>query len=440
MHILYWVVSALLLLIFLYFLFMRNPFKRPFLTESDWTHHTVPWWQLYYSSKYLFPVKRDRRGEMVAEIFKRNMAPDPVGPALMDPETLTIHAAGDLMCRRDLVGAGGAGLWDYVGKEFLAADLCIGNFEFAVNPDWVIEKIIRYSVPSDQAFPLLEDKRFGRFHAVSIGNNHINDSLRGGIVSTCNFLDSVGVIYSGANRTAQEQDNFPIIERNGVKIALLSYTFSTNGVPVDAGFEFGVNLVRFNALKDSDYDPSLIHRHIKLAKERGADFIISSHHWGVEFEYYPPKRITERAHDLLDAGIDLIIGHHPHILNPVERYKTNDGREAIVLYSLGNVTTYALITSRQRMGSLALLTLESGIDSAGKKVVRINDIALQPIYHCLERKDGTLHNRLIPVYAAAQSILKGENLYELSGHNKKIILKLYREHQRYFVQDGISYL
>jgi poly-gamma-glutamate synthesis protein (capsule biosynthesis protein) len=419
---------------------MSNPFKRPFLTESDWTHHKAPFWQIYYGSKYLFPVKRDRRHEHVREIFEKNMAPSTASPKLLNSSTFTIHAAGDLMCRSDLVGEGGKKLWDYVGKEFFSGDLCIGNFEFAVNPDVLIEKIIRYSVPAERAFPLLEDKRFGRMHAVSVANNHVNDSYRGGIISTCNFLDSVGVIHSGANRTPQEQDHFPIIERNGAKIALLSYTFSTNGIPLDPGYEYGVNLVRFNALNDSDYDPSLIYRHIKLAKERGADFIISSHHWGVEFEYFPPKRLIDRAHDLMDAGIDLIIGHHPHILNPVERYRTRDGREAVALYSLGNFTTYALITSKQRMGSLAFLTLECGTGASGNKMVRVNDIALKPIYHCLERSGGMLKNRVIPVYDAAQSFLKGDNRFELNDYFNRIILNLYKEHQRHFVQKGIRYL
>lgn len=440
MYIVLWIISAILLVVLLYFLFMSNPLKRPFLTESDWAHHLAPFWQIYYSSKYFFPVKRDRRGEGVVSLFQKNMAQDPSSSALLDHQTFTLHAAGDLMCRRDLVGEGGARLWDYVGKEFFSGDFCIGNFEFAVNPNVLIEKTIRYSVPPQRAWPLLEDKRFGRFDAVSIANNHINDSLRDGIISTCDFLDSAGVIHSGAARTPEEQDNFPVIEQNGVKIALLSYTFSTNGVPLEPGHEYGVNLVRFNALKDRDYDPSLIHRHIKLAKERGADFIISFHHWGVEFEYYPPKRLITRAHDLLDAGIDLIIGHHPHILNPVERYRTSDGREAVVLYSLGDVTTYALITSKQRMGSLAYITLESGIDVSGKERVRIKDISLKPIYHCIEHTKGILTNRLIPIYDAARALLQGENRYGLSSRYQRKVLGLYKEHQRYFVQEGITYL
>ncbi|MBN1604072.1 MAG: CapA family protein [Chitinispirillaceae bacterium] len=440
MYIVLWVISAILLIILLYYLFMSNPFKRPMLTESDWTHHFSPFWQIYYASKYLYPVKRDRRGEGVQKIFQKNMAQDPSCSALMDHQTFTIHAAGDLMCRKELVGEGGTRLWDHVGEEFFSGDFCIGNFEFAVNPDVLIEKIIRYSVPLQRAWPLLEDKRFGRFNAVSIGNNHINDSLSGGIISTCNFLDTAGVIHSGANRTPEEQDNFPIIELCGVKIALLSYTFTTNGVPLDRGFEYGVNLVRFNALKDKDYDPSLILKHIKLAKERGADFIISLNHWGVEFEYYPPKRLVSRAHDLLEAGIDLIIGHHPHILNPLERYRTSDGREAVVLYSLGNVTTYALITSKQRMGSFAYITLESGIDVSGRERVRVKDVALKPIYHSIERSNGKLFNRLIPVYDAARALMQGENRYGLTSRDQKVILKLYREHQKYFVQEGITYL
>ncbi|KMQ52349.1 Capsule biosynthesis protein capA [Chitinispirillum alkaliphilum] len=62
----------------------------------------------------------------------------------------------------------------------------------------------------------------------------------------------------------------------------------------------------------------------------------------VEFEYYPLERLIRRAHDLLDAGDDIIIGHHPHIINTVERYRTADGRSGVIFYSLGNITAWAL--------------------------------------------------------------------------------------------------
>ena len=139
----------------------------------------------------------------------------------------------------------------------------------------------------------------------------------------------------------------------GVKIALLAYTFSTNGIALDPDRTFGANVVRFNALRDADYDPDLVHHHIELARKRGADLIVSSHHWGVEFEYYPPARIVTRAHELLDAGIDIIVGHHPHILNPTEWHVTPDGRTTVCLYSLGNLTSWALLHPMQRLSEVA---------------------------------------------------------------------------------------
>jgi len=110
-----------------------------------------------------------------------------------------------------------------------------------------------------------------------------------------------------ANFSPSEQDDYPIIEIKSFKIAILSYSFTHNGIAPEPGQEFGLNLVRFNALNDGRYDPSLIHRHIDLAKKRGADYIICCNHWGCEFEIYPAPRLVERARDLLERGERVVL-------------------------------------------------------------------------------------------------------------------------------------
>ena len=438
MEIVLWFLLVCLILLLIY---VYNPHRRPLPTESDYSHHNSPWWELYYTSKYLFiTIKKAEKGSGLESYFRDIQAPVELRPQLKQKKVITIKAVGDLMCRRDLVNPASRHLWDEVGEYLFNADLVMGNLEFAVNPSWVIEKVIRYSVPSSYAEPLLGDTRFGRFDLVSTANNHVNDSLSQGVISTCDYLDRIGMPFVGANRTEEEVDKFPIIERGGINIAILSYTFSTNNIPLEENFNHGVNVIRFNALNDNDYDPSLIHHHIDLARKRGADIIIASNHWGIEFEYYPSTRLVKRAHDLLDAGIDIIIGHHPHTLNPAEWYITKDGRNTLCLYSLGNITSYALIRPLQKMSIIAEIAVETGVNEKGEKIVRLKEATLMPTYFYMKGKEKKADHRIIPIISCAKSIKEGKKPEYMNGPDATIIKMIDKDFRKYLWQEkGFTY-
>ena len=413
------------------------PLRRPMPTESDYSHHNTPWWQLYYANKYLGSIKGGERGAGLEEKFSGMTFEFDRSP-LTDSETITVKATGDLMVRQDLVGEKAERLWDDIGDYLFDGDLVIGNMEFAVNPDWVIWELIRFSVPPEYALPLLGTDDGRRFDLVSLANNHINDTFTDGIVKTCDWLDSIEMTHVGANRTPGEQDEFPIIECKGARIAVLSYTFSTNNVPLDEGFGHGTNLVRFNALNEDDYDPSLIHEHIDLAKARGADYIISCHHWGLEFEYYPPARIVQRAEALFEAGIDLIIGHHPHGLNPVGHHRTSDGRDCLAFYSLGNLTAAGLPFAIQKLSELAEVVLETGLDSAGRRIVRPSQITLTPTWFTHIREASMKYPRILPVKRLLAEAAEGKIPAGLTGGQLRRLRKVNHEFDKYFCHRAIE--
>ncbi|MDO5576864.1 MAG: CapA family protein [Fibrobacter sp.] len=419
--------------------YVYSPFKRPFLTESDWETKKTPWWQLYYSSRFLCPVKRPARKSGLEKLFLSDMSPRESVP-LNDEKTVVVKAVGDLMSRRDLLGDGGKTLWDYAGEYVFSGDLRLANFEFAVNPNVLIEKMIRYSVPESYALPLLSDERFGKFDCVFLANNHTNDSLSGGIIETCNFLDRVNVRFTGAGRTPEETAAFPIFDYDGLKVAVLSYTFSTNGVPLEPDFQHGLNVVRFNALNDDDYDPSVIFDQVAKAKQMGADIVIVSNHWGVEFEYYPSERLVRRAHELCDHGVDIIIGHHPHIINMSERYRASDGREAVILYSLGNATCSWLPFTYQKMGEAVEICLKTGFDKNNNRVTTVGDVTLRPMVHVINKKHGVKYHAIMPLFSTVDKIKEGENIEFLTGKNKRMLFKAYREYKKHFIQKGFKYI
>jgi poly-gamma-glutamate synthesis protein (capsule biosynthesis protein) len=426
------IILAIILILVIYLII---PFKYPWPTESDYSHRLTPYWHLNYSHKYLRARKRAAKNSGLEQYFQ-DMRFELNKFKLDNPREITIKAVGDIMYRRDFLGSGGENLWDDTGEYLFDADLKIGNMEFAINPNRVIEKIVQFSVPPSYSDPLLGDPRFGKFNLLTLGNNHINDSFFEGIKSSCDYLDSIDMKHVGANRTPEEQDDFPIFEMKGIKIAVLSYSFSTNDVPLDKDRPFSVNLVRFNALKEKDYDPSLILKHIKIAKERGADYIISCHHWGLEFEYYPPERIVKRAHELLEAGIDLIIGHHPHILNPIEHYVAKDKRDCLVFYSLGSLTTSALIGDIHKLSEIAEIVLETGHDENGNIRINVKKVALTPVIHSLNKVEGKYNNRLLPLKRSFQYIAEGNIPEHFSRKDIRRIKYCKKEFERYFLPDG----
>ncbi len=428
------VAAMTILVLILALAYALNPHKRPLPTESDYTYHRAPWFQLYYSSKYLNPVKRgDRKGNLEA-LFSEMKKPE-ISPASDQINHLRLTAVGDLMSRADIVGEEGRAIWDHVGADVFSGDLSIGNLEFAVNPDWIIEKMLRYSLRPEQAEPFLGDPRFGSFDVLTLANNHLNDALSGGITSTCRYLDEKGITHVGANRTPEEQDQFPILDKNGIKIAVLAYSFTTNNIPLERDFGHGVNLVRFNALRDEDYDPSLIHKHIDLAHERGADMIVCCNHWGIEFEYYPPLRLIQRARDLMDRGVDIIIGHHPHILNPSEWYQSKDGRNCLCFYSLGNLTNHSMLRSVSAMSQIVDIEIEKGIDTGGRMRTCITDAQIKPTFFLgsfgLSRKKP----RLIPLLETAREIEKGRPPAYLVRGETALIKRMAKEHRQWFRQE-----
>lgn len=419
--------------------YLAIPFRYPFRTESDFTYASSPWWQLNYAHKYLRPRPCPEKGSGLGEYFS-GLSFDFTPPTLEDERTISIRAVGDLMMRGDQLGVGGEHLWDEIGEYVFSGDLATGNLEFSVNDAVSIERLTRYAAPPSYAIPLLGDERYGSFGYLGLGNNHINDSLFAGIVSTRDFVESRGMACSGANRSREEQDEIPILEVKGVKVALLAYSFSTNGIPQEEGREWGVNIVRFNALDDRDYDPSLILRHIELARERGADYIVSNHHFGRDMELYPTRQLVERVHGLFEAGLDLVLGHHPHVINPVDRYRTRDGRECLAFYSLSSLTTYALPFAFQRLSEIAGIDLACGTDESGSLVVTPRRVELMPVYHSKNRVDGALINRVLRLNAGREAIAAGTPPPHYSRRDIRHLRALSRLYSRHFVQQGIRYL
>jgi poly-gamma-glutamate capsule biosynthesis protein CapA/YwtB (metallophosphatase superfamily) len=170
---------------------------------------------------------------------------------------------------------------------------------------------------------------------MTLGNNHALDRGYEGLVATLNHLHGIGIKTFGAYKSQEERDTTLIIEQNGLKIAFIGYTFSTNGIPVPEGHEYCINF------SPGFTDTTAIIEDINKARNSGADLIAFFPHWG-ENEYASepqPQYYRQVAEELAAAGADLIIGGHPKFIQPIEWFfnERADGTEraTLAIYSQG---------------------------------------------------------------------------------------------------------
>lgn len=185
------------------------------------------------------------------------------------------------------------------------------------------------------------------FDLMLSANNHILDRRDRGVRRTIKTFEEKGVPYLGVYRNKAHRDSvLPMIhDINGFRVAFLNYTYGTNGITKRSEIEI-------------DYiDRALMASDIKKARERGAEIIAVCIHWGEEYKLLPNQSQKSLAKFLADQGVELIIGGHPHVIQPMElRLNEKTGRPCFTVYSLGNFIS-AMRTTDTRGGAMARVTL-----------------------------------------------------------------------------------
>lgn len=165
------------------------------------------------------------------------------------------------------------------------------------------------------------------FDVVLHATNHTMDRGKEGLLNCISYWEDnhPSITYLGIQDTAEEQDEIFVTEQNGIKIAILNYTYGLNGLTMPDDMPYAVNLM----------DKEKMARDITKAKEV-ADFVVVCPHWGTEYVLKESAYQKEYAQFFLENGVDLVIGTHPHVIEPVEMLYDENGNEMLVYYSLGN--------------------------------------------------------------------------------------------------------
>ena len=242
-----------------------------------------------------------------------------------EKSTITLLFAGDLMQHGVQFKAAQQpdGSYDYeecfryITDEIRSADVAIANFETTV-AGGTPTTYPQFNSPDEWLYAA---NRAG-FDILLTANNHSVDKRAIGITRTIQKMDEIGVPHIGtyANWAEREKEYPYILEKNGFRIAILCYTYGTNGIRVPEPCV--VNLI----------DTVQIKKDIQKARSKNPDCIIACMHWGIEHALTPNQEQTRLADFLIREGVDHVIGGHPHVIQPIE---IRDDKH-VVAYSLGN--------------------------------------------------------------------------------------------------------
>ena len=275
-----------------------------------------------------------------------------------------------------------AGAYDYSScfqfvKPYLAsADLAIGNLEVTL-AGFPYKGYPQFSAPDELALTL---KDVGMDILVT-ANNHCLDRGKKGLERTVTMLDSLDILHTGTFRdTVERMNDYPlIVEKNGFKLALLNYTYGTNGIAVTKP-----NVV-------NRIDTTTIRKDMIKAKELMPDAIIVFLHWGQEYQSLPNKWQRDVAAVCFDAGAKLVIGAHPHVLQPIEWRKESD---QLIVYSLGNFVSGQRDRYKNGGAMLKVDLMKTVSDSVSTTRIDSAGYILEWVYRTADAKK---HYYILPV-------------------------------------------
>lgn len=329
------------------------------------------------------------------EFFKKQDLHFTTPKGFVEEKSISMAPASDLMAVDLITDEFTPHIFDEIKDFWLTADLPTANLESTVLST---APIGRNQPPIDpgaartKTYPrmntstaMLDKFVNAGIRYFSLANNHTCDYDDEGIFATLDELDKRGVYHSGTNRREEDQEKAYIIEEQGIKIAMLNATFDTNSRHPSE--KWMLNWVGFN---DNPSDLSLVEKWIADAKAQDVDLIVLHAHWDWEWELYPHVWIEETAHKLCEMGVDVIVGSHPHVSHPAERYTfMRDGEEhqALIFSSLGDFVSFHPVTKSSRITYIPRFNIVKGTLN-GKKRTIVRDLQILPIYILATFADG----------------------------------------------------
>ncbi|MFZ2323935.1 MAG: CapA family protein [Ignavibacteriaceae bacterium] len=248
--------------------------------------------------------------------------------------TVSITVVGDLMCHSPQFEYARVNKdsFDFtppfseVKKILSASDFTLGNLETvtAGKANGGYTGYPRFNTPDSYISALANTG----FDLLVTANNHSLDRSENGVIKTIDQIKKNNISYVGTYLSGKDRDSIRIFDIKGLKVAVLAYSYGTNGNPIPKGKSYLINLIDFD----------LIGKDISNAKINGAELVLVQYHFGEEYKREPVKFQIDVVNKTIALGADVIIGGHPHVLQPVQFFKTENAKldTGFVAYSMGN--------------------------------------------------------------------------------------------------------
>ena len=225
--------------------------------------------------------------------------------------------------------------FEYVKPWLKQADLVLGDFEGTVNKDHYLAGYPLFNAPGE----VMDAIKDAGYQVLDLAHNHILDSQIEGVVSTADAIEKAGMTPVGVY-THESRDKAPLVikEVNGIKVAILAYSYGFNGI------EQSISQEDYNRYL-SDLDEDKMKAEIERA-EKEADITVIMPQMGVEYQIEPTEEQKKLYHKMIDWGADIIFGGHPHVVEPAETVE-KDGDKKLIIYSMGNFISNQRIETMQ---------------------------------------------------------------------------------------------
>ena len=308
--------------------------------------------------------------------------------AKLPADTLTLYFVGDAMQHGPQLSAalkaGGGKTYDYsdcfslIADDVKSADYAVANLEVPLGGGPKYRGYPNFSSPDSYAKALKD----AGFDMLLTANNHCLDSGTKAARRTLKTLDSLGIDHIGTYYNAAERDSLvPFIKDvNGVKIGFLNYTYGTNGIAPTDGMEVALTT-----------DRNKIAEEMKKTRAAGAELIVVTLHWGLEYVQIENENQRQLADFLVKNGADLIIGSHPHVIEPMKVVANPaENKNVLIVYSLGNFISNQNDTD-SRGGAIVVARVARGAD--GK--MRFLD-AKYDLHFTAKQEGSQVNYRVVP--------------------------------------------
>lgn len=335
-----------------------------------------------------------------------------------DVTTASVIAVGDNLYHQSLIDAGASedGNWNYdkiythITDAIKDADIRMIDQETVFTTDHdSVSSYPSFATPTEVGDAIVK----AGFNVVESANNHIDDFGEGFLTDTLNFWKTKypDVTLLGIHDSQEDADTVKIREVNGIKIAFLDYTYGTNVGGIE-GKDYMIDMIRKEKITTM----------IQKAKQQ-ADCIIFVAHWGTEDETMPNEYEKQWAAYLMEQGVNVIIGRHPHVLQPYGRISDGKGNETVVFYSLGNfVSTQQKL--EELLGGMAKFTIQKTVEN-GKTSIQILTPTVEPLVMHYNSDAGEFGPYMLSDYteelASQNGVQKyiGDGVFTLDNLKKK---------------------